>query len=306
MISVDVLIIMIPLCVFSAIRYGFRPALMILAGVASAMLCELFACFIMRRSPTLYDGSAAVTGAVIGAVMSPMTAYWVPMLGAAFAILVVKIPLGGNGRCPFNPAAAGLAILTLCFSHRLFMYPHHRLDVMLPLSPGTADVFTESSLASLLMTGGKPMYDPGSLFIGDFAGPIGATAIAVLLPMFLYLVARRSASFSITVSYLATCLVLALAFPRTEPGIGGALVELCSGYLLFCGVFLINDLSTAPKYWVARILYGACAGALVILLRHSGQFQEGACFAVLIVNAFSSLFDRICWYAVGFRRKVQE
>lgn len=130
--SLDVLITLIPLCIFSSVYYGFRPVLLVLTGMITAMACELLGCAFLRRRPTLLDGTAAVTGGLIGAMMSPLTPYWVPALGAAFAIVVVKMPFGGTGRNVFNPAAAGMAVVTHCFSTRLFLYPDPSLNARSP------------------------------------------------------------------------------------------------------------------------------------------------------------------------------
>ena len=94
----DVLIALAPLSIFSAVYYGFRPVLLVLAGLVSAVLFETIGCLLMRRKPTVTDGSAAVTGAIIGSLVSPLSPYWLPVAGSAFAIFAVKMPMGGSGR----------------------------------------------------------------------------------------------------------------------------------------------------------------------------------------------------------------
>lgn len=301
--SLDVLIALAPMCMSSAVYFGLRPVLLVLTGLATAVLCETICCLMMRRTPTVGDGTAAVTGALVGALVSPVAPYWMPAVGAAFAILAVKMPMGGSGRNLFNPAAAGLAVLTLCFPGFFFTYPDPGLTLPLPLSGSTAAVITETSPAAMLMSGGQTLYTRTVLLLGDFPGPIGATAIAVLCACALYLFYRRTASPLITLSYLGACAALAALFPRMSGGaVGSVMIELCSGYLLFGGIFLLNDPVTAPRHWLGRVAYGALAGVLVMLLRYFGRFEEGVCFAVLLVNAFSPIIDRLCWYALNWRR----
>lgn len=293
----DVLIALVPLCIFSAVYYGLRPVLLVLIGILSSIVFETICCLMMKRKPTVSDGSAAVTGGLIGALMSPLAPYWMPVAGAAFAILVVKMPMGGSGRNLFNPAAAGVAALTLCFPGRMFQYPDPGLNVPLPLTGTLSGVFTQTSPAAQLMKGGQTLYSNVMLLLGDYPGPIGATAVIVLLACGLYLLSRRSESLLITLPYLMTCALMAVIFPRTTGGPAvSAIMELCSGYLLFCGIFLLNDPVTSPCHWLGRIVYGVFAGCLVMLLRYFGRFEEGACFAVLLVNAFSSTIDRLCWH----------
>jgi electron transport complex protein rnfD len=294
--SLDVLIALIPLCVVSAVYYGFRPVLLVLAGMITAMACECFCCLLMRRRPALADGTAAVTGGLIGAMMSPLTPYWVPMLAAAFAILVVKMPFGGAGRNVFNPAAAGMAVATQCFAARIFTYPNPSLSSPIPLDNYVEGVLTEMSPAAQLASGAQPAYTWAELLIGAVPGPIGATAIAVLITCALYLFIRRAASPLITFSFLAVCTLSALLFPRMDgPWQQRLLIELSSGYLLFTAVFLLNDPVTAPRYWLGRLAYGVLAGVLVMALRYHGRFEATACFAVLLVNAFAPVLDRWTW-----------
>ena len=151
--SLDMLITLVPLAIFSAVYYGFRPVLLILIGIGTAVVCETLCCLLMRRRPSVLDGTAAVTGGLIGALMSPISPYWLPAAAAAFAILVVKMPFGGTGRNTFNPAAAGIALVTQCFSTQLFTYPDPGLSSPIPLD-SVAGINLVKSPAAQIMTGG--------------------------------------------------------------------------------------------------------------------------------------------------------
>ena len=95
----DILMAAIPLGLFSFVNYGMRPVFILLLSVLAAVVTEAICCMVgRRRLRTVLDGSAAITGVLIGLVMSPMVDYWVPMLGSAFAIIVAKAPFGGTGH----------------------------------------------------------------------------------------------------------------------------------------------------------------------------------------------------------------
>lgn len=283
---------------FSAVYYGLRPVLLTITAVVTANLCELLACLVMRRRPTLLDGSASLTGMLIGLLMSPLSPYWLPVLAAAFAIWVVKMPFGGHGYEPFHPAAAGLAVVTVCFPSHLFTYPAPNLTQPLPLGDISA-VVTETSPASLLAAGTAPAYTPLAWLLGQIPGPLGGAAAVILLACMLGLFLRRITSPLITLPYLLTCALYALAFPRIDAGALPAMAdELCAGYLLFSGIFLLPASVTAPRHPLGRIVYGVCGGLLTMLLRRFGQFEEGACFAILIMNALAPAIDRVCWRCV--------
>lgn len=297
--TLDVLITLIPLCIFSSVYYGARPVLLVLTGIGTALFSELLCCAFLRRQPALFDGTSAVTGGLIGAMMSPMTPFWVPAIAAAFAIIVIKMPFGGTGRNVFNPAAAGMAVVTHCFPTKLFTYPDPGvLTSPLPIQD-LSQTITEISPAAQLAGGAQPVFSWTDFVIGNVPGPIGATAIVVLLACALYLFTRRTASPLITLSYLAVCALLAAVFPRIDVAASrSVMLELCSGYLLFAGIFLLSDPVTAPGCWLGRIVYGGLAGALVMALRHFGRFEAAACFAVLLMNAFAPVIDRWSWKLV--------
>ncbi len=298
--TADVLLAAVPLCIFSVFNYGVRPLWVVLLSMASAIVCEGLCCLIRRKSlSTLLDGSAAVTGVIIGLAMSPMVPMWMPMLGSAFAIIVVKAPFGGYGRNVFNPAAAGIAILSYCFPKSMFLYP--AIDKSVILAPDfvvdPTTVITEGSIAEHLRAGANPGLTGMQLLTGDFAGPIGGTATLILLACAAFLAFRRTSSTCMTVTYLGTCFIIAYLVPFS--GVGGtysAAYQMCSGYVLFTGVFLLNDPVTSPRYIIGRAFYGVIAGILVMLLQHIGRLEAGSCFAILIMNTLSPIIDRWSWH----------
>lgn len=312
----DVLLAALVLCVFSVVNYGFRPAILLVLTVVSAIFTEWICLLFQRKSAkAALDGSAAVTGAIVALVMPPSVSYWVPMLGACFAILVAKAPFGGYGRNVFNPAAAGIAVLSYCFPKRVFAYSALSAADKLPLSweIAPAQLVTETSLAAQLRSGATPTVTRMQLLLGDFAGPIGATATLILLACAAYLLCRRSASAYLMIPYLITCCVLAWLFPYTGTGrVYGAMVQMCSGYVLFTGVFLLNDPVTTPRFRLGRIFYGVFTGMLVMLLQHIGRVEAGSCFAILIMNVLAPMIDRWSWHVwryitrrLRIRREVQ-
>lgn len=301
--TMDVLVAAAVLCVFSVFNYGLRPVYIVLFSMLSAIVCEALCCLMRRKSlRTLLDGSAAVTGAIIGLAMSPMVAYWVPMVGSAFAILVAKAPFGGYGRNVFNPAAAGIAILSYCTPARMFTYPALGAGMKLPLTMAISaeDVAIGTSLASQIRAGATPAVNRLHLLLGDFVGPIGATATIVLLACAAYFIFRRTASAWTILPYLFTCGFIAWLTPCTSLGVLHSIAaQLCAGYVLFTGVFLLNDPVTTPRFWLGRVIYGVLTAALVMLLQRVGRVEAGSCFAILIMNTLSPIIDR--WSYYGWR-----
>ena len=296
----DVLLSCVVLGIFSAVTYGPRPLLIMLISCVTAMVCETVCCFLGHRPMRMaIDGSAAVTGLIVGLLMSPMVDLWVPVVGSAFAIVVAKAPFGGTGRNVFNPAAAGVALLTYCFPQQMFTYPAIESGSQLPLTmfitPGS--VQTESSLANQLQAHAIPPVDYTDILLGNVTGPIGATSFLILLTLACYLMVRRTASPWVMIPYFATCALLAWIFPlsRMDPA-NSFLLQLGSGYILFAGVFLINDPVTTPRFWLGRMAYGVFSAGMVMLLQRVGRFEAGTCFAILLINAFAPIIDRWSWH----------
>ncbi len=305
-IRLDILIALIAPTVCATVTFGWRVPLLLLISVATALISEAFGCLLLRRRLTWMDGSATVTGWLIGMMVPPIAPFWLVIVASAFAILIAKMPFGGDGHNVFNPAAAGIAFVTQCFSAQLFSYPD--MDAVIPLWLEPQSVLTTASPASLLRTGGTGPYSWYDILFGQFPGPLGATAIFVLCACAVFLFVRKATSPSLTLSFLATCAVIAALFPRVTDGTPGQsiLLELCSGYLLLAGVFMLTDPVTSPHRPAARALYGVLAGVLVMLLRHIGRFEESTCFAILLCNTVSAAIDRTVWQIGRTFRKRRE
>ena len=106
----------------------------------------------------------------------------------------------------------------------------------------------------------------------------------------------------------------AALFAALFPRVGGerldsVLFELLSGSLVFCAVFVMTEPSTSPKTSLGRCIYGFLGGVLTMLFRYYGVHEQGAWFAVLLVNALSSALDRFTWRLLerpGAHKKEQE
>ena len=306
----DMLLAAMVLGIFSAVTYGPRPLLILAVSLITALVCEAACCIIGRRPLRMVlDGTAAVTGLTVGLLMSPLVDTWVPMVGAAFAIVVAKAPFGGTGRNVFNPAAAGVALLTYCFPEQLFTYPSIQNQTMLPLTLmlDKGDVVTEASLAAQIKTGAIPSIDRLDILLGNYAGAIGTTAFLILLMLVCYLMVRRTVSPWVVIPYFATLALIAWLFPLSGMNpTHSFLLQLGSGYTLFAGVFLLNDPVTAPRFWLGRLIYGVLSAALIMLMQHVGRFEVGTCFAVLLMNTFAPIIDRWSWhgwYRLTHRRR---
>ena len=157
------------------------------------------------------------------------------------------------------------------------------------------------SPAALLKNGIQPEIMPFEMLWGRYEGPMGATAAAVIIAGAVFLIVRKSADWRPMVFFVITAAIYAAVFPRL---LGGAVIsvkyELLSGSLLFCACYLASDPCTSPRTSIGKCLYGVLGGLLIMLLRNFGAYEQGGCFAILLIGAVSPLLDRVVLY---FRRK---
>ena len=293
----DMLIPLALLLVIPVVNHGARPLVVVGICMLTCLLCEVVFCLFTGHDVMVSDLSFAVTGSIVAMLLPVNVPFRVAVIACAFAVLVVKMPFGGTGRAPFNPAAAGVAFVTLSFPSLVFSYRDPSSTVaMLPFASSPV-AETVSSPAALLKEGARPALLQEEMLLGHFAGPMGATAVLVIAACALYLVFRRSARWEIMASFVGASALFAAVFPRLNTGrLDSVLFELLSGSLVFCAVFMATEPSTSPKTPLGRCLFGFLAGVTTMLFRYYGVYEQGGCFALLLVNALSSSLDRLSWW----------
>ncbi len=264
--------------------YGLRVVTTaFIASVVTYIIDIIFAVFV-RREVDPWDFSPIVTALIVTLLLPANVSIWLVLLGCAFAIAVAKYPFGGLGNNIFNPAASAMAVLTVGYASEIFLYP----------APLDKTGVVSQSISGVLKFGGRPSVDLMDLLTGNFRGPAGATCILLIIGCLIFLIARKSVEIEIPLSLLATVAIIAFIFPRTQSGrIDSVIYELTSGYLIFAAVFMFTDPVTAPKHRIGKIMYGVFGGALSMIFRHAGGYEQAVCFAILIDNALSYSFDRI-------------
>ena len=112
----DVVIALMPAVIVSVIFYGLGEIIVLGVSVISCVLLEyLITKYLLKKSCTVGDWSAIVTGVLLALNLPSTTPWWVVFLGALFAIAVAKMTFGGLGQNLFNPAIAGRVFLLISF-----------------------------------------------------------------------------------------------------------------------------------------------------------------------------------------------
>lgn len=291
----DVIIPLIMLYINPYIYFGIRPVVMMLASLFTCVITETVFCLFAKKTVTVGDLSAVITALIIPLLLPVTVPYYIIVLAGIFAVAVAKMPFGGLGRNPFNPAAAGIAFVTVCFADEVFKFCDTKLISRLPAF-GEIAFNAVRSPAECLKSGIRPDILPTEMLLGNFPGPMGATAALVICACGLYMLIRGTIKWQTPLFFIFSAAVTALLFPRvTGLRLDSVIFELLSGSIVFCAVFMANDPVTSPKTPAARAVYGIIGGAGSMLFRYFGFYQEGTCFIILLLNSISPWLDKTVW-----------
>ncbi len=287
----DVLIALAPAMLGGIYFFGFRALAVTLVSVAACVFFEWAYCKLTKAHCKIYDLSACVTGVLLAFVCPVTIPYWTIILGALFAIVIVKMLFGGLGKNIVNPALAGRAFL---FSWPVIMSTW--VTVGYKNAPGlfsTADIVTSATPLANMHQGMMPTDSIADMFLGNVGGCLGETSALLLLIGFGYLLVRKVITPRIPVAYIGTVAVLTFLFPLGNDRIAWMCAQVCGGGLMLGAIFMATDYVTSPVTKLGQIVYGIGCGVLTVMIRYFGGYNEGVSYAILVMNCCVVLLDRI-------------
>ncbi len=289
----DVVIALLPAVLVSVVFYGWSEILVLAVSVAACVLTEWAVTkWLLKRPSTVSDLSAVVTGLLLAMNLPVTTPWWVVVIGALFAIGVVKMTFGGIGQNLFNPAIAGRVFLLISF-------PTYMTDWTVPQGfIHSTDAVSGATLLGKYAEGGVEAvagtdYLKTMFFnIGGSAGEISAVA---LLLGFVYLLCRKVVKPWIPLSIFATVAVISGIFYLVDPGTyTDPLFNLLTGGVILGACFMTTDYVTSPMSTLGGVVYGIGIGLIVMMIRYFGSYPEGMSFAILIMNCTVPLLNN--WF----------
>ena len=291
----------VPLLCMSCYLYGARPLLLCAIAVLTGNLCDRLVSLLRHRVYQNSDLSNESFGLVIALLMPATVDIYVLVAAVMAGVLVGKEIFGGYGSYPFNPAAVGYVMAAVSWPEQVFRYPQPY--TALPLWDASG-VPVSSAIEDTLRSGGMLNISSLALGLGEYAAPMGTGAALIILACGLFLWSQKDIRLSASISFLATCALIAFLFPR-QAGLAESAVltnalprlqcvrdELLSGAMLFSAVFLLNEPYTCAHHRMGRILYGVLVGLVSMGFRYYGVYETGVCFALLVVNSISAWIDR--------------
>ncbi|MCJ7855884.1 RnfABCDGE type electron transport complex subunit D [Lachnospiraceae bacterium NSJ-143] len=280
----DVIIALVPATVMGIVFFGIKALLLIAISVASSVFFEFLYQKIMKKTVTIDDLSAVVTGLLLALNMPVGASWWMPIVGSAFAIIIAKQIFGGIGQNFVNPALIARAFL-------LASYPT-------AMTTWTVDGVTTATPLAMLKTlkDGAALSDLGlptltQVVTGSgIGGCIGETCAIALILGFIYLLFKRVISWRIPVIYVGVVFVLTAVFGRY--GTRLPVYEIFTGGLFLGAIFMATDYTTSPMTPKGQIIFACFCGLITYLIRVYGGYPEGVSYSILISNLAVPLIDR--------------
>ena len=293
-----VLIALVPTFIFSIVFFGLGAILVTLTSVAACLVFEyVIQKYLMKQRPTIWDGSAIITGVLLAFNLPSSLPLWIVVIGALVAIGIGKMSFGGLGNNIFNPALVGRVFLLISFPVQMTTWP-------VPNGFATADAVTGATPLALVkeaVKNGQAVGDTlssvgittSNLILGNIGGSLGEVAAIGLLLGFAYMLIRKIISWHIPVAIFATVIVFSGILNLADPAqFAGPVFHLFTGGLMLGAIFMATDYVTSPMTHKGMLIYGVGIGLLTVIIRVFGAYPEGMSFAILIMNACVPLINK--------------
>ena len=294
-----VIIALVPALLVSLFYFGIGSAIVLATSVLACVFFEWAITKFMlgKKKTTICDGSAILTGLLLGFNLPSNLPIWIIIVGALVAIGIGKMTFGGLGNNPFNPALVGRCFLLVSFPAQMTSWPvagqltsyldaetgATPLSIMkMAIKEGNPDLLADLPSATHLLLGSNPT---GGL------GTIGEVCAIALLIGLAYMLWKKIITWHIPVSIIGTVFVFSAIMHFANPIYADPFTEILSGGLMLGAIFMATDYVTSPMTARGQIVYGIAIGFLTIVIRNWGSYPEGMSFAILIMNGFTPIIN---------------
>ena len=272
-----VVISLLPATFFGIWNFRHENAwILIVVTTAAAVLAEYLWEKLMHKPVTIKDFSAVVTGLLLALNLPPTLPWWMGVVGAFFAIIVVKQLFGGLGQNFMNPALGARCFLLICFAGKMTNFVYDGVTGPTPL----ANLKAGESVDSFAM------------LIGNTSGTIGETSVIALMIGAMFLILMGVIDLRIPGTYILTFVIFISLFGGHGFDLQYITAHLCGGGLMLGAWFMATDYVTSPITSKGKIVYGICLGCLTGLFRLFGGSAEGVSYAIIISNLLVPLIEK--------------
>lgn len=278
-IMLDVIIALLPATIWGIMRFGTNAALVVIVSIVSAVLSETIFNIFVKKPNTIFDLSCVVTGLLLALNMPPEVPLFIPAVGSAFAIIIVKMLFGGLGQNFMNPALAGRCFCLISFAGFMNNYS----------SKLSVDVYSSATPLKLLQNGQE--VNILDMLFGFRPGNIGEISVICLLLGAIYLLVKKIIDIKIPLTYLVTFTMFIMLFSDKANNVNYILGELFGGGLMLGAFYMATDYVTAPITPLGKILYGILLGVLTGVFRLFGKTPENLSYVIIISNLLVPIIE---------------
>ena len=277
-IMLNVIIALLPAWCAAIYFFGMRVIPLTAVCIGSCIFFEYACRKIMKRDNTIGDMSAAVTGLILAMNLPVTLPYWMAVIGAFVAIVIVKQLFGGLGQNFANPAITARIVLMVSFTSEMTRW----------IKPLDYDYDAVSSATPLVLAkNGDDLPSYLDLFIGKTGGCLGEVCALGLLIGGLYLAARKIISLASPLSFIGSLFILSW--------IGGEdpVYQILAGGVFLGAFFMATDYATTPITTKGKIVFGLGCGIITFVIRRFGSYPEGVSFSILLMNVLTPYIEQL-------------
>lgn len=290
-IMLDVIIALVPAIIGAVYFFGINALKLILISVAASVIFEAGIQKLFKKDITINDYSAVITGILIAFNLPANAPWWMPIVGAAFGIIVVKQFFGGIGHNFMNPALAARAFLVASWPDIMSTYIKPGADAVSGATPLSIMKYggVDASASATVAEAAEELPALIDMFIGNIGGSVGETSALLLLIGGLYLIIRKVINWKIPAFYIGTTvIVLMILGVETDQ----LMYHVLGGGLILGAFYMITDYSSTPITPMGQIIVGIGAGILTAIIRIKGGFPEGVSYSILLMNVATPLIEK--------------
>ena len=294
----SVIIALMPAYFFSIYYFGLDAARVTFISVAACVLVEwLIQKFLIKGASTIADGSAIITGLLLAFNLPSNIPAWMIIVGSIVAIGIGKMSFGGLGNNPFNPALVGRVFMLISFPVAMTTWPMPNpifSDTVLDAVTGpTLLGHIKEGLAQGITANDLIIYEDIKGFI--YSGSLGEIGSIAIIIGGLFLIFRKVIDWQTPVIIIATVASISTICWLIDPvQFVNPLIHIFGGGLMLGAFFMATDMATSPMTMKGKVIFSIGVGALTIIIRLWGSYPEGMSFAILIMNAFVPLINKVC------------
>lgn len=288
-----VVIAMLPALVVSVYYFGLGAIKVSITAVLACLLFEyVINKYLLKKPNSISDGSAVITGLLLAFNLPSNLPIWMIIIGAFVAIGIAKMSFGGLGNNPFNPALVARVFMLISFPVNMTSWP-----VPNPITSfSTLDAITGPTPLGIIREGGNISELPSylNMFIGNMGGSLGEVSALALLIGGIYMLFKKIITWHIPISFIGSAVLFSGILYYVDPTkYVDPIFHILAGGMILGAIFMATDMVTSPMTHKGQLIFGIGCGLITILIRVFGSFPEGVSFAILIMNGFTPLINKL-------------